>query len=245
MARNYSALPHEYLEEMSELNDAEFGRLTRALLAYSMTGEPIALCGNERFYAKRVMAQEDRFRENYEAQSTARSEAGKAGATARWQDGNAIPANGKNGKRINRISKDGNAIPANGKNGNTETNTDTETNTQPPNGGMCKKTRVSRVAPPTLDEVMSYAEGRGRTDLARQFYEYFEAGGWVDAKGQPVRSWKQKFLTWEKYESPKRSAPKAGTQPGPGTCQPSDAAIKASTDWLDEFLSGGGKGENA
>lgn len=62
MARNYAALPYDYLEEMAALNDAEFGRLTRALLVYSMTGEPIALCGNERFYAKRVMAQEDRFR---------------------------------------------------------------------------------------------------------------------------------------------------------------------------------------
>lgn len=61
MARNYAALPYDYLEEMEALNDAEFGRLTRALLAYSMTGEQIALCGNERFYAKRVMSQEDRF----------------------------------------------------------------------------------------------------------------------------------------------------------------------------------------
>lgn len=59
MARNYAALPHDYLEEMQELNDAEFGRLTRSLLKYSMTGEPIALSGNERFYAKRVMAAED------------------------------------------------------------------------------------------------------------------------------------------------------------------------------------------
>lgn len=39
MARNYAALPYDYLEEMEALNDAEFGRLTRALLAYSMTGE--------------------------------------------------------------------------------------------------------------------------------------------------------------------------------------------------------------
>nr|DAE22155.1 MAG TPA: NinG recombination protein [Siphoviridae sp. ctLsx2] len=62
MARNYAALPYDYLEEMEALNDAEFGRLTRALLSYSMTGEQIALCGNERFYAKRVMSQEDRFK---------------------------------------------------------------------------------------------------------------------------------------------------------------------------------------
>ena len=49
MARNYAALPWEYKREMSTLNDAEFGRLCRALLEYSESGTPIALCGNERF----------------------------------------------------------------------------------------------------------------------------------------------------------------------------------------------------
>ena len=65
MARNYAALPWEYKREMSTLNDAEFGRLCRALLEYSESGTPIALCGNERFFAERVMMQEDRFKESY------------------------------------------------------------------------------------------------------------------------------------------------------------------------------------
>lgn len=120
MARNYSALPYEYLEEMSELNDAEFGRLTRALLKYSMTGEPIALCGNERFYAKRVMAQEDRFRENYTEVSEKKKAAGKKGASKRWDS--------KNGSAISAIADDS-------KNGNTETNTETNTNILPSNDG--------------------------------------------------------------------------------------------------------------
>ena len=119
MARNYAALPYDYLEEMEALNDAEFGRLTRALLVYSMTGEQIALCGNERFYAKRVMSQEDRFKASYEEVSVVRSEAGKVGAAARWQNGKRIFANGKNSK----------AMSANGKNGNTETKTETNTET--------------------------------------------------------------------------------------------------------------------
>lgn len=119
MARNYAALPYDYLEEMDALNDAEFGRLTRALLVYSMTGEQIALCGNERFFVKRMMAQEDRFKASYDDIATTRSEAGKAGAAARWQNGKRIFANGKNSK----------AMSANGKNGNTETKTETNTET--------------------------------------------------------------------------------------------------------------------
>lgn len=142
MARNYAALPYDYLEEMDALNDAEFGRLTRALLVYSMTGEQIALCGNERFFVKRMMAQEDRFKASYDDIATTRSEAGKAGAAARWQNGKRIFANGKNSK----------AMSGNGKNGNTETNTDTETNIQLSNdskGEYCAEP-LAADAPPVI-----------------------------------------------------------------------------------------------
>ena len=144
MARNYAALPYDYLEEMDALNDAEFGRLTRALLVYSMTGEQIALCGNERFYVKRMMAQEDRFKASYDDITTTRSEAGKAGAAARWQNGKRIFANGKNSK----------AMSANGKNGNIETNaeTNTETNIQLSNdskGDYCAEPQAAD-APPVI-----------------------------------------------------------------------------------------------
>lgn len=80
MARDYAALPHEYLEEMEELSDAEFGRLCRSLLEYSMTGTPIALCGNERFYARRVMRREDFYQGNYsEKAKTSRANGTKGG----------------------------------------------------------------------------------------------------------------------------------------------------------------------
>ena len=150
MARNYAALPYDYLEEMEALNDAEFGRLTRALLAYSMTGEQIALCGNERFYAKRVMSQEDRFKASYEGVSVVRSEAGKAGAAARWQNGKRIFANGKNSK----------AISVNGKNGYTETNTETNTDTLPSNDGK-SDIRGARFTPPSADDVSAYVQAQG------------------------------------------------------------------------------------
>lgn len=144
MARNYAALPYDYLEEMDALNDAEFGRLTRALLVYSMTGEQIALCGNERFFVKRMMAQEDRFKASYDDIATTRSEAGKAGAAARWQNGKRIFANGKNSK----------AMSANGKNGNTEpkTETNTETDIQLSNdskGEYCAEPQAAD-APPVI-----------------------------------------------------------------------------------------------
>ena len=185
MARNYAALPYDYLEEMEALNDAEFGRLTRALLAYSMTGEKIALCGNERFYAKRVMAQEDRFKASYEDVSTARSEAGKAGAAARWQNGKGIFANGK----------DSTAIPANGKNGNTETNTETGTDTLPSDDGK-RDTRAARFTPPTIDDVAAYVSEKGYHVNAERFVSFYQQKGWMVGKNR-MKDWKAAVRNWE------------------------------------------------
>lgn len=175
MARNYAALPYDYLEEMEALNDAEFGRLTRALLAYSMTGEQIALCGNERFYAKRVMAQEDRFKASYDGISATRSEAGKAGAVARWQ----------NSKRIF----------ANGKNGNTETKTDTETDTPLSDDSKGDK-RAKRFVPPTLEEVRAYVAERHSPVDPQRFIDFYASKGWRVGKNR-MKDWKAAVRTWE------------------------------------------------
>ena len=185
MARNYAALPYDYLEEMEALNDAEFGRLTRALLAYSMTGEQIALCGNERFYAKRVMSQEDRFKASYEEVSVVRSEAGKAGAAARWQNGKRIFANGKNSK----------AISANGKNGYTETNTETNTDTLPSNDGK-SDTRGARFTPPSVDDVSAYVQAQGYHVNAERFVAFYEQKGWMVGKNH-MKDWKAAVRSWE------------------------------------------------
>lgn len=185
MARNYAALPYDYLEEMEALNDAEFGRLTRALLAYSMTGEQIALCGNERFYAKRVMSQEDRFKASYEEVSVVRSEAGKAGAAARWQNGKRIFANGKNSK----------AISANGKNGYTETKTDTNTDTLPSNDGK-SDTRAARFTPPSADDVFAYVKAQGYHVNAERFVAFYEQKGWMVGKNH-MKDWKAAVRSWE------------------------------------------------
>ena len=83
MARSYAALPHDYLEEMELLSDEEFGRLIRALLVYSKTGETYELIGSERVLFPRVKLQEDRFQESYNASLEQKQEAGRKGGKAR------------------------------------------------------------------------------------------------------------------------------------------------------------------
>ncbi len=65
--------------------------------------------------------------------------------------------------------------------------------------------------PPTFEEVLSYAMEKNRDDLAQNFFDYFDAGDWVDSKGQKVRNWKQKFLTWAN-NTPITSKPKTETE---------------------------------
>lgn len=93
MGRNYSAVPFEYLEEMEELTDEEFGRLIRGLLRFSMTGEIPTALGNEKFFIHRIVNREMALQASYENLSQVRSEAGKLGAQRRWngkmaKDGN-------------------------------------------------------------------------------------------------------------------------------------------------------------
>ena len=64
--------------------------------------------------------------------------------------------------------------------------------------------------PPTLEEVQAYAKERGREDLAKKFFDYFEAGEWHDSEGKPVKAWKQKFITWEAHQPYADTIPRAG-----------------------------------
>ena len=68
--------------------------------------------------------------------------------------------------------------------------------------------------PPTLEDVSAYAKERGVPNLAQKFFDYYSAGNWVDGKGDPVRNWKQKFLTWESKEHEKGTPPQPGKKPG-------------------------------
>lgn len=65
-----------------------------------------------------------------------------------------------------------------------------------------KKKSSAAFVPPTLEEVAAYARERNSSVNPKKFFEYFNTPNdkgqtWIDSKGNPVRNWKQKFLTWE------------------------------------------------
>ena len=56
-----------------------------------------------------------------------------------------------------------------------------------------------RFIPPTLEEIVQYCQERQNNVDPKKFYDYFSTGNWKDSKGVPVKNWKQKMITWEKY----------------------------------------------
>ena len=46
--------------------------------------------------------------------------------------------------------------------------------------------------PPTYEEVLEYARSRGREDLAKAFFDYYDVGDWKDKNGDKVREYHRK-----------------------------------------------------
>jgi len=67
--------------------------------------------------------------------------------------------------------------------------------------------------PPSRDEVREYVQSRNSSVDPDRFFDYFDAGGWIDSKGNPVLNWRQKLITWEK-NTDKKNAPKQYTTRG-------------------------------
>lgn len=59
--------------------------------------------------------------------------------------------------------------------------------------------KKSKFSPPTLDEINEYIKEKSLAVDGKQFFEYFTEGNWIDSKGNKVRNWKQKLLTWNRY----------------------------------------------
>jgi len=59
-----------------------------------------------------------------------------------------------------------------------------------------------KFTPPTFEEVEAYAKERGGKVDPKFFFDYFTEGKWIDSKGNPVRNWKQKMVSWEKHNPP-------------------------------------------
>ena len=66
--------------------------------------------------------------------------------------------------------------------------------------GKSMEPKRKRFVPPTLEEVQAYCRDRNKHVDPKRFFDYYEQGGWKDSKGNSVKNWKQKLITWENKE---------------------------------------------
>ncbi len=78
--------------------------------------------------------------------------------------------------------------------------------------------------PPTLEDIQAYCLERNNNLNAKAFYDYFTVSGWIDGKGNPVKNWKQKIITWENHQT-----------------KPADKRQTFEPDWLDDYIKEIGK----
>ena len=165
---------HSYLKALEPLNDAECGRLLRACLQYSITGEVPELRGNERFLFPSWQSQIDRDREKYEAKCRRNSEnVSKRWNTTVYEKYERIPDDTKHTKDKDK-DKDKDNI---------KEKTPSES-----------KRKV--FVPPTVEEVRAYCTGRKNGIDPQSFVDFYSSKGWVVGKS-PMKDWKAAVRTWE------------------------------------------------
>ena len=57
-----------------------------------------------------------------------------------------------------------------------------------------------KFTPPTQEEVTAYCQEKGYTFSPVTFFAHYEANGWVQGKGKPIKNWKACCVTWQQRE---------------------------------------------
>lgn len=85
---------------------------------------------------------------------------------------------------------------------------DNEDDNEDDNDIKKKKSKRKTFTPPTLEEIEKYVLEKKLQVDSKKFYDYFTEGNWIDSKGNHVKSWKQKILTWNGYSTPQKTEKK-------------------------------------
>lgn len=65
------------------------------------------------------------------------------------------------------------------------------------NNNKINKLNNNKYKKPKLEEIEEYCKSRNNNVDPKKFYDYYEVNNWIDNKGNKVKNWKQKIITWE------------------------------------------------
>lgn len=185
----------DYSEKFKRLSDEQFGQLVRALLVYKKTGEEPEIDDLVVGMAFDVIRMDiDKQAETYRN----KAEAGRKGGSKTKQ----LEAELSKPKQTE-------AEESKPKQDEAEASIKRKRKIKEEEKEDIKENQVreKRFTPPTLEEVQAYCQERHSPVDPVQFFNYFSEGNWTDSKGNKVRNWKQKLLTWEQYRPQARAKP--------------------------------------
>ena len=171
MAREYFCAYHSLLGSLTPFGDAECGRLFRAALIYSATGEVMELGGNEKYIWPTIKQMIDRDTEKY---------ADKCRKNA---------ANVQS--RYDRIRTNATVYESYQEKEEEKDKEETKKESKPK--------KEARFVPPTVEEVAAYCKERNNGVDAEAFVDFYSSKGWK-VGNQPMKDWKAAVRTWERTD---------------------------------------------
>lgn len=197
MAREGFVAYHEWLDSLAPLTDEECGRLFRACLQYSKTGEAPEPTGNERFLWPTFAQKIDKDRAAYEARcQTNKANRGKRPSTTddETQRSSTIVID-----RLPSLTIVNDRQRSSTTDNDRLRNAPTKPNQTKPNQTETKPKDTEREAqPPTLQEVTAYVAARGNKIDAARFYQFYSRSNFRTRTG-PL-DWQAKVVEWERTE---------------------------------------------
>ncbi len=170
MAMEYLCLFHDYRRKFAGLNNEEFGKVIRAALLYSETDEITQLLPIETLAFDVVRCDIDRAKAQYETRCAKNR------------------ANGSVRKRSVAIAS--------------ESSQEKEKEEEEEEERVYKERKAdkpprTRFTPPTIEEVAAYCTERKNNVNPEKFMNHYQANGWVQSRGKPIRDWKAAVRNWE------------------------------------------------
>ena len=178
MSLEYFCCFHDYLAKTRNLSDSELGRLFRALMTYSTTGEKTQLNGREETAFDFISIAIDAAKERYNAKC-AKLKAN--GETANATKCHQMPPNATQEKRKKK-------------------------DTIPPTPLAGGEGVSSRFVPPTPQEVTAYCQERQNGIDGSEFCDFYASKGWMIGKTK-MKDWRAAVRTWEKSRQKQPAAP--------------------------------------
>ena len=176
------------LNVLSDLTTQQAGELFLAIYNYHLNGELPS-----EFWVKIALTpfinQWERDAEKWERVAQVRKESGRKGGLMKAQN-NPIEPNLTQSKQMLANANDANQTLANlavNVNGNVSVNGSVKVTKE-------KKSIKKEFEPPTLEEVKAWFIEQGSTpEQGAKAWQYYTDGNWCDAKGSPVKNWRQKM----------------------------------------------------